>query len=397
MQRTWSRLGAVTLVWLGAMTMSLAGAAQPSPDGARRSKGPHGATERGRRLFEEETFGGNGRTCLTCHSSDTGTVSPRDARRRFRRNPTDPLFLHDGSDDGRGNGVTRMLTHATVLVEIPLPPNVRLADDPHARSVVLKRGIPSTLNTPALDPVLMLDGRQATLEAQALGAVQDHTQPAILPDSRELAAIKQFQLTKAFFSSAALWRFASGGPTPRLPRGRTAAERRGRRFFEDRPPGETGKDGLCATCHSGPLLNQTNEFLPLPGVPPGSRFQTVGVSELNTAGHAVREFIFSNPDGTETRIASPDPGRALITGVGKDVALGDTVNAFKIPPLWGVRRTAPYFHDNSAKRLEDVAEHYARFFSIVTDPDGPAGPAEPAIVLTPRDQADMVAFMRLLD
>src|SRR5262245_28507391 len=38
----------------------------------------------GRRLFEEETFRGNGRTCLTCHSRETGTVSPKDARARFR-------------------------------------------------------------------------------------------------------------------------------------------------------------------------------------------------------------------------------------------------------------------------------------------------------------------------
>src|SRR5262245_32446811 len=28
--------------------------------------------EEGRRLFDEETFGGNGRTCVTCHSVDNG-------------------------------------------------------------------------------------------------------------------------------------------------------------------------------------------------------------------------------------------------------------------------------------------------------------------------------------
>src|SRR5687767_4135230 len=72
----------------------------------------------GKRLFEQETFGGNGRTCLTCHSRDTGTVSPEDAQRRFAENPRDPLFLHDGSDDGKGKGVTRMLSEATFLVEI---------------------------------------------------------------------------------------------------------------------------------------------------------------------------------------------------------------------------------------------------------------------------------------
>jgi cytochrome c peroxidase len=144
------------------------------------------------------------------------------------------------------------------------------------------------------------------------------------------------------------------------------------------------------------MLNQTNKFLPVSGLPPGARFQTVGVSELNAAGNPRREFIFTNPDGTETHVFSPDPGRALVTGVGRETGTFDNVNAFKIPALWGVRRTAPYFHDNSAKTLEAVAAHYAAFFSIATDPDGP-GPAAPLIVLTPQDQADIVAYMKLLD
>ena len=67
-------------------------------------------------LFEQEAFKGNGRTCLTCHSRETGTVSPVDAQRRFALNRMDPLFLHDGSDDGQGHGVQRMLTEATILV-----------------------------------------------------------------------------------------------------------------------------------------------------------------------------------------------------------------------------------------------------------------------------------------
>ncbi len=75
----------------------------------------------GRRLFERETFGGNGRTCLTCHSRKTGTVSPADAQERLLANPDDPLFRGDGSDDGNGHGVTRMLNDATVLIRIPLP------------------------------------------------------------------------------------------------------------------------------------------------------------------------------------------------------------------------------------------------------------------------------------
>ena len=38
----------------------------------------------GKRLFERETFGGNGRTCSTCHTSATGTISPIEAHKRFK-------------------------------------------------------------------------------------------------------------------------------------------------------------------------------------------------------------------------------------------------------------------------------------------------------------------------
>jgi len=111
------------------------------------------------------------------------------------------------------------------------------------------------------------------------------------------------------------------------------------------------------------------------------------VSEINEGGNPVREFIFNKGQSNEFHLFSPDPGRALITGIFDDLTIAN-VNAFKISVLRGVRRTAPYFHDNSAKTLEDVAAHYALFFNIVTGG---------FIVLTPQDQADLVAYMKLLD
>ena len=65
---------------------------------------------------------------------------------------------------------------------------------------------------------------------------------------------------------------------------------------------------------------------------------------------------------------------------------------FKTPQLWGVKDTAPYFHDNSAKSLEEVLEQYAFFFTSnlgfpITDSN---------ILLTEQDIADIVAFLRLL-
>jgi hypothetical protein len=152
-----------------------------------------------------------------------------------------------------------------------------------------------------------------------------------------------------FFSSFELLLFTfTGQHAPDLPPGRTASERRGRIFFEDVPPDfsvnpPNFKPGSCGACHSGPPLNQANQFLPIP-VPPGTRFQTVLVSLFNTAA----------------------PGRALITGGADDffpagAATFDSLNAFKISPVRGVKLTPPHFHDNSAKTLEDVAEHYRNF------------------------------------
>jgi cytochrome c peroxidase len=102
----------------------------------------------------------------------------------------------------------------------------------------------------------------------------------------------------------------------------------------------------------------------------------------------VLDFEFTNPDGSTTLVRSPDPSRALVTGDASDAA--QSLNSFPIPILRGVRKTAPYFHDNSAKTLEDVVRHYATFFEIVTAMD------PPALILTEQDQADLVAFMNLL-
>src|SRR5688500_2209911 len=146
----------------------------------------------GRRLFEKETFGGNGRTCETCHSRETGTVSAEDAQRRMSRDPRDPLFLGDGSDDGAGTGAERRLTHATVLVKVPLAGNVRLAADSTAATAIFRRGIPTTLNAPALDRVLMWDGRHHNLDEQALSAILGHAEAARTPSAKELERIAEF-------------------------------------------------------------------------------------------------------------------------------------------------------------------------------------------------------------
>ena len=158
----------------------------------------------GQRLFDHETFGGNGRTCRTCHSGDDGTIDPEEVASRLALNPLDPLFVHDGLDDFV-SGTSRIAQHATILIERELPEGVVLVDDPSATSVVFARGVPSTVNTPALDPELMYDMRNADLESQASGAIERHAQPTRPPSASQLQAIAEFQQTdNRFFSSKAL-------------------------------------------------------------------------------------------------------------------------------------------------------------------------------------------------
>jgi hypothetical protein len=154
----------------------------------------------GRRLFNHETFGGNGRTCSTCHSPSNGTLTQEQIADRFAEDPNGPLFRGDGTDDGAGNGTSRIRADGTILVTLPLPAHVRLADDPGATTVTLRRGIPSTMNTPALDPVLMYDGRAPDLVEQARGAIADHAAHTIEPTEEQLQLIAEFPERRGHFS-----------------------------------------------------------------------------------------------------------------------------------------------------------------------------------------------------
>jgi cytochrome c peroxidase len=75
-----------------------------------------------------------------------------------------------------------------------------------------------------------------------------------------------------------------------------------------------------------------------------------------------RTYEITLGNGTRIRRASSDPGRALLTGIVGGVPAQDDWNKLDMPGLRGLRRTAPYFHINSAATLEDVIDHYAEFF-----------------------------------
>ena len=358
----------------------------------------------GKKLFERAMFGGNGRTCRTCHSKRTGTLSLADVQRIIARaKPDDPFLLHDALDDD-GVGTTRVQTHATIRLRIPLPPWLSLADDPSATDVTVFRGIPSTRNTPALDRFLLHDGRAPTLQEQARGAIHDHYQNSVEPTPAQLDAIAEFQRTDAhFFSSDELEEFAAGGAPPELPPGVTPAEKRGRMFFVDAPFAPPSKNGICALCHSGPMLNRVNQdHSNVPGSPPpGVRFIDTGVTLVNAPNNPIRTWIIDDGINPVVTVDSPDIGLLLNPAPPSPpptvIPRAFFANLFKIPTLWGVKDTAPYFHDNGAKTLHDAVSHYQRFFNF-TEAQDPVGSRTLGgfIVLTDQDVDDIVAYLQLL-
>jgi cytochrome c peroxidase len=390
------------VITLGA-TMACAGASLSLSEELRQSE--LRSKLNGKKLFEKETFGGNGRTCRTCHSKASGTLTVEDVQRIVgKADPDDAFLIHDALDDD-GIGTTRVQEHATIRYTIPLPPWVSMGDDPGATHVSVFRGIPSTLNTPALDPELMHDGRASTLQQQALDAIHDHARNTIEPTPAELDAIAEFQRTDPqFFSSPALRKFAAGGPPPELPPGITAAERRGRTFVVDAPFTPPSKNGICALCHGGPMLNMVNQAHSTfvgGSPPPGARFFNTGVTIVNQPDNPIRTWIINDGINPVVTVRSPDIGLLLNPSPPSPpptvIPRAFFAELFKIPTLWGIKDTAPYFHNNGAKTLRDAVAHYQRFFNF-TEAQDPVGSRSLGglIVLTDGDVDDIVAYLQLL-
>jgi len=113
-----------------------------------RAQDELGAKLDGKKLFDKETFGGNGRTCLTCHSKETGTFGLSDVQRIIdKADPDDAFLIHDALDDD-GIGTTRIQTHGTIRVTIPLPPWLSLDDDPGATEVSVFRVLCGAVQDP---------------------------------------------------------------------------------------------------------------------------------------------------------------------------------------------------------------------------------------------------------
>jgi len=264
-----------SLIPAALLSVGLGVSTQAGDSQGERARDSH--EKNGKFLSEKETFGGNGRTCATCHGKQTGKFSIEEAQERFAKDPNEPLFRAIDSDDGDGNSYSRLLPTGTIRVDVPLAPNIKLVTNPSATHVTLFRGTLTTKNVTTLQKFLMLDGRESSgdLPRQAIGAIHQHAENRVEPMPEQLEKIAEFERTdERFLSSPALKRFANGGPAPKLPPGRTASEKRGREFMN--------ANRQCGVCHSGPMLDTTTEFETRLGA--GSQIAGIGAGLLRTRG-----------------------------------------------------------------------------------------------------------------
>jgi cytochrome c peroxidase len=409
-----------------------------------------------------QNLGTNGRTCFTCHQpADGWTISARDVQARFAASAgQDPLFRPvDGATcpsadvsslAARRKAYGLLLAKGLIRIGLPMPANPEFSiinvDDPYGCNTdpatgltgmtsgvvsVYRRPLPAT-NLGFLS-TFMWDGREPSLESQAVDATLGHAegnQPPTPAQQQQIVAFESGLFTAQLFDADAKYlsaEGAAGGPVALAnalasfylgindpfggnPTGapftsnvfalydnwgsfpgngsESAARQaiaRGQEIFNRTPVMITGVTGIndvlgvpvfsgsCGTCHDTPNVGDHSMKAPL----------NIGVSDAG-ANSPPGLDISGLPVFTLSCISGPlagqvfrvtDLGRAMITGKCADIG------KLKGPILRGLVARAPYFHNGSAASLMDVVNFYDQRFGIG---------------FTDRQKSDLVAFLNAL-
>jgi len=267
--------------------------------------------------------------------------------------------------------------------------------------ISLRRNAPTLLNV-AFVRELFVDGRAASLEAQAL-------QPIVHPDEManpDLASVMRRIASMAEYRKPFLRAFGSVTPTPtRVAAALAAFERtllaadspfdRWRYAGQADALGERARRGYalfmaqgCAQCH--PI--GASDALFSDGL-----FHNTGVQARSDARRNSAATFTLTP-GLQARFDAqalrrigvpdlPDEGRYEVTRREADR------RAFRTPSLRNVALTAPYMHDGSVATLSDVVDFYAQGGS---PDDLQQDPRIKPLALGPDDRACLVEFLEAL-
>lgn len=235
------------------------------------------------------------------------------------------------------------------------------------KSKVLPRATPTIVNT-AFNPLQMWDGREKTLESQALGPIKSKDEM-----NMDLTTLIVFLKSSKIYSMA----FKKAYPDEpindaTIAKALASFERTvisNKSSFDRWIAGETNamsqqqikgfklfvdpQKGNCEVCHSAPNFTDNG-------------FHNLGLVSF----------------GEET----PDLGRY------EQKPIGLMKGAFKTPTLRDVELTAPYFHDGSSATLHDVVKYYVKGGQVTTNLSPNFKPAN----LTDQEIDALIAFMKAL-
>jgi len=422
--------------------------ADDDPSGRMATFQPGGPTFTPLNAFFQN-LGTNGRTCFSCHQPQEGwTVSSAGVSARFEASGgTDPIFrLIDGATCPSDNVKTladkreayklliaKGLIRIGLPIPMPMPPapplqfEVTKVDDPYHCTTLTsptagmlsmyRRPLPST-NLGFLSTI-MFDGREPSLQSQAIDATLTHAQgdpnhPLTAEQQDQIVAFEKGIFTTQDFDNAAHnlhARNAMGGPValaaelskffigindpidPKFRKGEPfdpnifdlykpwqnlrgedgktqyrLSVARGEEVFNTTNINITGVAGLnddlnmpsiagfCGTCHDTPNVGNHSVKAPL----------NIGIADagaksppaLDISGLPVFTLKCTQGPLAGQIFVVTDPGRALISGQCKDIG------RVKGPILRGLAARAPYFHNGSAATLFDAVNFYDQRFSI---------------------------------
>lgn len=407
-----------------------------------------------------QALGTNGRTCATCHQPENSmSISVSTVQQRYiASHGEDPLFAPiDGANcpdavksshfyplEHPDNPHSMLLKHALIRVGLAWPPagvtpefSITEVRDPtkcelspsygiysknptvsvYRRSLMAANlkyvttvgaGVTPPGVTLAIDPYtgqpesgnIMFDGREPTLQHQAMDALLTHSQASSLPSAAVIQKIVDFE--NGIYSAQvvddhahSLTAFgATGGPSPLwsgtaglaaapdafsdyvawsdfrpyVPDARhRASVARGEAIFNSRPMTISGVAGLndlaggnlpgtCATCHSN--TNAGNDVRPQAQLEEGTSGDPFGLPAPDLPMFKLTCVAGKSTPFNGSVIYTRDPGKALITGKCADIG------KVKSAQLRGLAGRAPYFHDGSAATLGDVISFYNKRFSL---------------------------------
>jgi cytochrome c peroxidase len=282
--------------------------------------------EKGRQIFFNETFSGNGRTCGTCHPAENNfTIDPAFIA---TLPPDNPLFVAEFIPALKENfEKPRLMREFGLILE-----NLDGFDD--LDSTFVLRGVPHTLGlgtsvASPQGPRLGWSGDGApgdfSLRSFAVGAVIQHFTKSLqrvpgvdfrLPTDEELDALEAFQLSLGRQAELSL----------PLPLRGTVADL-GQKIFMDNTLGK------CNICHQNAGANVL--------IPPS---RNLGNANFNTG-------VEDLPDIPQKQSTLPVPRD---NGFGFP---GDST--FNVPSLVEAADTGPFFHNNAVETIEGAVAFYA--------------------------------------